>query len=189
MMPSIVWPLHAPRGRLTMLVTGEAAPGALAMALAAARRLSHRGRTVLVDLGATQAWLSDVVDRAGDEDGPFFGLGELAEGSATFEQALHRDLSSRLDILPVGSERIYQGELAPVLEALTESYEHVVVHASDWRSTIARREMRFFSAILLCARQDRLADLRERAIGEIADPAIKVEGVALERLKPIERAA
>ena len=179
----------APRGRLTMLVTGEAAPGALAMALAAARRLSQHGRTVLVDLGLTQPWLSDVVDRNGGEDDPFTGLGELADGRATFEQALHRDLSSRLDILPVGSEAIYKGELAPVLEALVESYEHVVVHASDWRSTVARGEMRFFSAILLCARQARLADLRERAIGEIADPLIRVEAVALERLKPIERAA
>ncbi len=172
---------YAPRRRLTLLVTGEAAPGALTIALTAARRLSRMGRTVLVDLGATQPWLSDVVDRDADEDGPFTGLSDLVDGRATFEQALHRDLSSRVDILPVGAEPIYRGEFGPVLEALIESYNHVVVHASDWRSSSARDEIPSFSAILLCARRARLAALRESVAREVGNPAIAIEGLALEK--------
>ena len=71
-----------------------------------------------------------------------------------------------------------------MLEALIESYNHVVVHASDWRSSSARDEIPSFSAILLCARRARLAALRESVAREVGNPAIAIEGLALEKLRP-----
>src|SRR5277367_4389723 len=88
---------------LTVLVTGEATKGALALAVTAARRLSKTGRAVLVDLGVSQPWLGDVFDHGDEPDDAPFGLADLLEGRASFEQALHRDLSARLDIIPVGT--------------------------------------------------------------------------------------
>ncbi len=48
---------------LTTLFAGEATSRALGLALTAARRLSKRGRAALVDLGVSQDWLSDILDR------------------------------------------------------------------------------------------------------------------------------
>ena len=53
---------------LTVLVTGEATKGALALGLTAARRLSKTGRAVLVDLGVSQPWLGDVFDHGDEPD-------------------------------------------------------------------------------------------------------------------------
>ena len=52
------------RGALTTLIAGEETDRALGLALTVARGLAERGRAALVDLGLSQEWLADVVDRA-----------------------------------------------------------------------------------------------------------------------------
>ena len=176
-------------GSLTILVTGEATKGALAPALTAARRLSQTGRAALLDLGVSQPWLGDVFDHAADPEEARFGLAELLDGRATFDQALHRDLSARLDILPVGTGEIDPEALEPVLAALAESYRFVVIHASDWRSPGVAAAMAAVGAVIVCAPAARLEATKERLLQAFADPTIVIAGVALTERAPLDRAA
>jgi uncharacterized protein involved in exopolysaccharide biosynthesis len=179
-----------PSGSLTILVTGEATWGALALALTAARRLSRQKRAVLVDLGVSQSWLGDVFDHAGQTGEVNVGLVDLLEGRASFDQALHRDLSARLDILPLGAGEIDDWELEPVLTALAQSYSFVVLHASDWRAPAVAAAMASVGAVIVCAHGNRLEAMKERLRQAFDDPTIVTVGVALdERARPLDRVA
>jgi polysaccharide biosynthesis transport protein len=176
-----------PSGSLMILVTGEKTKAALGLALTAARRLSQAGRTALVDLGLSESWLGDVFDRAGEPD---HGLADLLEGRASFHQALHRDLSTRLDILPVGTSEIQPDELEPVLAALTQSYAFVVIHASDWRAPTVAAAIGRIGAVIVCAPAAHLDAAKERVRVGFGDPTIVIAGVALAaRAPPLDRAA
>jgi succinoglycan biosynthesis transport protein ExoP len=179
----------SPSGSLTILVTGEKTKGALALALSAARRLSQTGRTALMDLGLSQPWLGDVFDRAGEPDHAHYGLADLLEGRASFDQALHRDLSARLDILPVGTGEVEPDELEPVLAALTQSYAFVVIHASDWRAPTVAAAIGGVGAVIVCASAAHLDAAKERLRRGFADPTIVIAGVALVTPAPLHRAA
>jgi len=172
---------------LTVLVTGEATKGALALSLTSARRLSKTGRAVLVDLGVSQPWLGDVFDH-GDDDAPF-GLADLHEGRASFDQALHRDLSARLDILPAGTGEIDPDQLESVLAALAQSYVFVVIHASDWRSPAVAAAIGGVGAVIVCAPAARLEAAKGRLQQGFADPTIVTVGVALPDRAPLDRVA
>jgi len=178
-----------PRGSLTILVTGEATKGALALALIAARRLAKIRRTALVDLGVSQPWLSDVFDHGGEPEDAHFGLADLLEGRASFDQALHRDLSERLDILPVGTGEIDPEQLEPVLTALAQSYVFVVIHASDWRSPAVAAAIGGVGAVIVCAPVSRLEATKERLQQGFADPTIVTVGLALAERASLDRAA
>jgi succinoglycan biosynthesis transport protein ExoP len=178
-----------PSGSLTILVTGEKTKGALALALSAARRLSQTGRTALVDLGRSQPWLGDVFDHAGEPDHARYGLADLLEGRASFDQALHRDLSARLDILPLGTGEVEPDELEPVLAALTQSYAFVVIHASDWRAPAVAAAIGGVGAVIVCASAAHLDAAKERLRRGFADPTIVIAGVALVAPAPLHRAA
>jgi hypothetical protein len=178
-----------PSGSLTILVTGENTKGALALALTAARRLSQAGRTALVDLGVTQPWLGDVFDHAGEPDHARYGLADLLEGRASFQQALHRDLSARLDILPVGTGEVEPDELEPVLAALTQSYAFVVIHASDWRAPTVAAAIGGVGAVIVCAPAAQLEATKERLQLGFGDPTIVIAGIALAARTPLDRAA
>src|SRR5271163_3570340 len=174
---------------LTVLVTGETTKGALALALTAARRLSKTGRAVLVDLGVSQPWLGDVFDHGDEPDDAPFGLADLLEGRASFEQALHRDLSARLDILPPGTGEIDPDQLESVLAALAQSYVFVVIHASNWRSPAVAPAIGGVGAVIVCAPAARLEAVRERLQQGFADPTIVTVGVALPDRAPLDRVA
>jgi succinoglycan biosynthesis transport protein ExoP len=178
-----------PTGSLMILVTGEKTAGALALALTAARRLSKTGPTALVDLGLSQPWLGDVFDHAGEPDHARYGLADLLEGRASFDQALHRDLSARLDILPVGTGEVEADELEPVLAALAQSYAFVVIHASDWRAPTVAAAIGGVGAVIVCAPAARLDAAKERLRLGFADPTIVIAGVALAARTPLDRAA
>jgi succinoglycan biosynthesis transport protein ExoP len=178
-----------PSGSLMILVTGEKTKGALALALIAARRLSEAGRTALVDLGLSQPWLSDVFDHAGEPDHTRYGLADLLEGRAGFHQALHRDLSTRLDILPVGTSEVEPDELEPVLAALTQTYAFVVIHASDWRAPTVAAAIGRVGAVIVCAPATHLDAAKERVRLGFGDPTIVIAGIALAARAPLDRAA
>jgi hypothetical protein len=164
-------------GRMTLLVTGEASPAALAVALSAARRLSRRGRAALVDFGASQPWLGDALDRRGA--GVLCGLADVLDGRASFEQALCRDLSTPLDILPAGKGAIDEAMLAPVLESLLQAYAYVVVHASDWRSPPGCAAIGAVDAAIVCAPPARVEAARQRLRDALADAMVVTEGIAV----------
>ncbi len=164
---------------MTLLVTGEAAPGALAVALTAARRLSKRGRAALIDVGATQPWLTDVLDRGPGNAGAMPGLTDVLDGRAGFDQALYRDLSTSLDILPAGRGEIDETMLGPVLASLAQTYAYVVVHASNWRAPPGCAAIGAVDAAIVCAPAGRVEAARQRLRDALADPTVLTEGIAV----------
>ena len=174
---------------LTAMLAGEGTSRALGLALTAARRLSERGRAALVDLGATQDWLADVLDRGAESERGLVGLAELLDGRATFEEALHRDLSSSLDIIPAGAGKIEVEGLDEALAALAASYDFVVVHASDWRSAEVGAALDAVAAFVMVAPAERLEGALRRLRESLAQTSIAPLGLVSGERVSIERAA
>ena len=121
-----------------VLIAGHECGQALAIALETARKLSSLGATALVDLGATEGWLADVLDREGSACAEVAGLADLLAGRATFGEVIRRDLSSSLDIIPGGGDLSGVEGLDDIFAALASAYGLIVAHASDWRAATAR---------------------------------------------------
>jgi len=176
-------------GALTTLFAGEATSRTLGLALTAARRLSKRGRAALVDLGVSQDWLADVLDRRAESGGRLDGLAELLDGRASFEQVLHRDLSSSLDIIPAGAGRIDVDGLGEALAALARSYEFVVLHASDWRSAEVGAALDTIAAFVMVAPARRLEGALSRLREKLAPTSLTTVGLVSDERSAIDRAA
>jgi uncharacterized protein involved in exopolysaccharide biosynthesis len=174
---------------LTVLFAGRRTGRTLALALGAARAFSKRGRAPLVDLGISQEWLSDVVDREGESEGRLAGLAELLDGRASFEEALHRDLSSSLDIIPAGAGAIEPEGLGEALAALAASYQFVVLHASDWRSPEVGAALEAVNAFVIVAPAARLDTSLRRLREILAETSIATLGLASGDRAQIDRAA
>ena len=174
---------------LTTLFAGEATSRALGLALTAARRLSKRGRTALVDLGVSQDWLADVLDRRVESGDRLDGLAELLDGRASFEDALHRDLSSSLDVIPAGAGRIDVDGLGEALAALAKSYDFVVLCASDWRSAEVGAALDAVAAFVMVAPARRLEGALGRLRERLAPTSLTAIGLVSGERTAIERAA
>ncbi len=148
----------APDAALLTLIAAEASGRSLSTALAVARDLSGRGRAILVDLGETQDWFADALDRDGQDGQTPTGLAELLAGEASFAEVIHRDLSSDLDVIPAGLGAVPGDGLDETLGALAAAYAFVVVHASDWRSEPALSAIDFVDAAVVVAPASRLRD-------------------------------
>ena len=91
-------------------------------ALAGARALARRGRTILVAL--------DDAAKTPQATGP--GLAELLSGRASFDETIHRDQISRLHFLRAGEgDRGGADALLSALDALMEAYDFVIVAGSS----------------------------------------------------------
>lgn len=145
---------------LPLMVAGEG--GALPAALVAARRLTRRGATALVDLGPSPDWLPDLFDRERDA-----GDGDIAA---------HRDLSTPLDIFP-SQEEMEPQQAAARLEALSKDYAFVVVHAPDWRQPVAIRAADDMAALLIVAPSVEIAAVERRARAAFRDAGLAIKAV------------
>ncbi len=106
-----------------VLVTGARNRPTAHTALRLARALSERGRAILIDLtGDAPAKAAQA-----DPDRALPGLGDVLNGEATFADVIHRDLVSRLHVLPSGAPIADDEGLMLALDALDASYDHVVV--------------------------------------------------------------
>jgi succinoglycan biosynthesis transport protein ExoP len=130
--------LDPAHGAPFVLIAGHECGQALAIALETARKLSSLSATALIDLGATEGWLADVLEREGIDDAELVGLADLLAGRATFGEVIRRDLSSGLDIIPAGGDVIGVEGLDDIFAALASAYGLIVAHASDWRAATAR---------------------------------------------------
>jgi hypothetical protein len=139
-----------------VLITGQRCGRALSVALETARRLSPVTATLLVDLGATQDWFPDILDRDQPEAIDVPGLADLLAGNAGFGEIIRPDLSSSVDVIASGGDLSRAGSLDEIFEALASSYEIVVVHASDWRTHAARTAAKYADAIVVAAPESRL---------------------------------
>ena len=91
-----------------------------------ARSLAHEGRTILVVFGVGGGGLP--------------GLSELIDGSASFSEAIHREAGSRLHILPSGHGcATPDAGLDVVLDALADTYDYLVLSATDEDAETLRR--------------------------------------------------
>jgi succinoglycan biosynthesis transport protein ExoP len=91
-----------------------------------ARSLALEGRTILVVFGAG--------------GGGCPGLSDLIDGSGSFSEAIHREAGSRLHILPSGHGRAAPGAgLDVVLDALADTYDYLVLSATDEESEALKR--------------------------------------------------
>lgn len=90
-----------------------------------ARSLARRGRAIIVAADADEA----AYDRLVPSDGfarPL-GLADLAGGATTFADAIHRDIDSRLHVMPGGrAEGAPEQDAQSVLDALAQTYDFVV---------------------------------------------------------------
>ena len=164
---------------LTMLVCGAGSPLALSAALSAARRLSQEGDCLLLDLGASQPWLTDAIEHSDESSRELEGLSDLLAEDLDFDQVLRHDLSSEVDIIFPGHGEIDVENLPPVIEALTETYRFVVIHVSDWRSATTHAILPAMVAVVLCAPGERLTGDLKRLRAALPDPQIVTVGVAL----------
>lgn len=119
---------------LCILVTGPArANGATSTAISLARALAQEARVVIVDLDVAAPGLDALVAETGDLDAPA-GLTDLIAGEAAFSDALHRDASSKLHVVPAGCAALAPGghaaELTRIVRALQQAYDYVVLDAA-----------------------------------------------------------
>jgi polysaccharide biosynthesis transport protein len=146
----------APGVGLLTLIAAEASGESLSVAMAAARELSGRGRTILVDLGATPDGAAYALTGEGDADRAPPGLAELIAREASFEEVIQRDPSSGLDIVTAGFGAVSSDGLEDILDALAASYAFVMVRASDWRSEPALAALDRVDKAVLVAPASRL---------------------------------
>jgi uncharacterized protein involved in exopolysaccharide biosynthesis len=172
-----------------LLVTGEGSRGALPAALMTARRLAARSSAVLIDLGVTQPWLADVVERDAEPTEGLPGLADLIAGRADFDHVLHRDLSSRLDIALPGADPIDSDDLETILAALAENYDFVVVHVSDWREEAGRAALARADGAILCGVANKLGPMRERVMWARGEKPMRIAELAMLKSGAIEAAA
>ena len=133
--------------------------GATMTAVSLARSLAKRGKVALVDLAFGAPNLSAI---ASDPAAP--GIAELVRGEASFGQIITRDRHSRVHLIMAGladldTRAIMTAQrLAITLEALSRTYDHVVIDAG----------------VVTEAVLDRLVSLAQRVVlvaAEVDDPA------------------
>jgi hypothetical protein len=180
----------APGAALRVLIAGEGESASLAIALAAARRLSGRGRAILVDLGPTagaaaEAAFGPEADGAGPE-----GLAQLLAGEASFAEAIQRDGASALDVIRTGGGAIAGEGLDEILSALAAAYDFVLVHAADWRSERALAALDAVHKLVVAAPAARLPKALALAREAMGGGAADVIGhAAIGEAIPLGRAA
>jgi polysaccharide biosynthesis transport protein len=157
-------------------------------ALELGRALAAKGRAVLADLGPSpESWLKDVARFSGER---FVGLSDALAGSVDFDETLHQDASSRLDVLPAGgaTDLIADG-LDEALVALAESYDFVVVHATDWRNEAAEVGAALIREMIIVAAAGDLSKALSDARAKIGADNAVLGCVAADRGARFERAA
>ena len=134
-------------GAVCTLVTGAGIELAVApVALRFGRILARQNRVILLDCGAEPAGLDAALALSQEESSDaqdIKGLRDLLAGESSFTEVIHRDEASRLHIVPLGSSLVdaeNEGNLAVVVRALAETYDHVVIATPvPTRSSMARQ--------------------------------------------------
>ncbi len=139
-------------GRRVVVVGARRNMGTTLAAISLARALAKQGRAVLVDLALEAPNLSVI---ASDVNAP--GLSELVQGSVSFGQIITRDRYSRVHLITVGngdvsSDAILSSQrLAITLEALSRSYDYVVLDAGALPEIAAEKFARLAPRAILVA--------------------------------------
>jgi Mrp family chromosome partitioning ATPase len=162
---------------------GLAQPAAVELA----RRLAREADAVLLDIGAIWPGVAEILHAGGEAS--FVGVSDVLAGEASLEAALHRDPAGRLDVVPLGEIRapIADG-LDEALLALAESYEHVVIHASNWREEAALVVAALIHAMVVVAPAKGAASEIAEARAEFG-AAVEVLALRVDKRAEVNRAA
>jgi len=118
-------------GKRVAVVGAAAGIGTTMTAVALARDLASDRRVVLVDLALDRPKLATLTP-----DPRMPGIADLVRGSASFGQIIARDRHSRAQVIPAGragmqaADVIGSERLKIAIDALTRSYDHVIIDAS-----------------------------------------------------------
>lgn len=121
-------------------------------AIMLARALTHEANVVLVDLAFSSPNLSVI---STEPNAP--GIAELVRGTASFGEVITRDQYSRVHLVAagnVGSDVVQLASspmLATVIEALSHSYEHVVIDMGSASDVAAERLVSLARHVMLVA--------------------------------------
>ncbi len=171
------------KGDLVVLIAGRRSGRALEIALETARRLAAGGATLLVDLGATQDWFADILDREERDEVEVPGLADLIGGRADFGEVIRRDLSSSLDVISSGGA-LSGDALDDVFAALASTYARIVLHASDWRSAPGRAAADIADAVVVVAPAARLRRAVDEAQESLGDAGPEILGFGTRQPRP-----
>ncbi len=169
-------------GKRIAVIGAEREVGAPLTAIALARELARNARVVLVDLALDDPSLGAI---AADPRAP--GIGDLVRGAATFGQIITRDRGSRMQLVQAGqgdAEAVVASErLAIAVDALSRTYDHVVINAGTAAHLAAERVARLAPCALLVATGIAVADseaLREQLVSAGFDDVAVFTGLAPE---------
>lgn len=118
-------------GKRVAVVGAAAGIGTTMTAVALARDLASDRRVVLVDLALDRPKLATITP-----DPRMPGIADLVRGTASFGQIIARDRHSRAQVIPAGragmaaADVIGSERLKIAIDALTRSYDHVIIDAS-----------------------------------------------------------
>jgi MinD-like ATPase involved in chromosome partitioning or flagellar assembly len=143
-------------GQRILVAAASTRPAANSAGLTLAREISTAGRAVLIDLAPP---LQSVAATAGDPAAP--GLFQLiGEGRCSIRDILTRDRQSRLHLVTVGPHAcdvariVASPRFAMVIEALTRSYDFVLLDAQALAFDEASRLARILPRTVLVAGND-----------------------------------
>jgi MinD-like ATPase involved in chromosome partitioning or flagellar assembly len=121
-------------------------------AVALARDLARDKRVVLVDLALDRPKLATLTP-----DPRMPGIADLVRGTASFGQIIARDRHSRVQVVPAGragmdaADVIGSERLKIAIDALSRSYDHVIIDASAAPHALADRIARLAPCAVLVA--------------------------------------
>ena len=139
-------------GKRIAVIGGERDVGATFTAVGLARELARDGRVVIVDLALDDPSLGAI---ASDPRAP--GVADLVRGAASFGQIITRDRFSRAQLIQAGEAGgnaaaiINSERLAIAVDALSRTYDHVVIVAGAAAHLAAERMARLSPCALLVA--------------------------------------
>ncbi|MCC6891097.1 MAG: lipopolysaccharide biosynthesis protein [Hyphomicrobiales bacterium] len=139
-------------GRRIAMVGTRRNMGTTLASISLARALARQGRTILVDLALASPNLSVI---ASDPNAP--GLYDLVGGAASFGQVITRDRYSRVHLIMLGKgdlsneAMLTSQRLAITIEALSRSYDYVVLDAGALPTIAAEQVAKLASRAVLVA--------------------------------------
>ena len=147
---------HVPGRGLHVVGTGIGAEDRACSALVTlARGLAEKGRSVIVDLNATPARLAILSLEGRVAMLTLDGLSELLAGEASFAEVIHRDHASRLHFIPTGRKEADFRDFDLILDALTETYDFIVLLTPAFpHSEIAKVMAPYADIMVLIATDD-----------------------------------
>ncbi|MDX8350610.1 AAA family ATPase [Cognatiyoonia sp. IB215446] len=170
---------------VTSMLPGE---GATTLAVNYANMLAASGaRTMLIDLGATDAGLREALNLPGSA-----GLIDVLHSKAQVSDALQRLDATGLDILPAGTGRrqpvaadiVYQRHLRALVQELRNHYDHIVLDTPALGTTADVKAMLGLldRIVLVCEWGQTPRSLVTRYLAQEPDVSQKVLGIALNKV-------